>query len=168
MPLFTNPPVPLIISTDAISFSGVSTGAAVANTVYLYAFELASPVTVVSARWRNGATAAGHTNMAIYTAAGDLVAGSDTGAQSNVANTETTFAYATAFKLGAGQYYMAIACDATDNYLANTLSSSSQPITRARKATNTLAAGAMPSTLGALTSAAFSPAMAFLVSGGLA
>lgn len=170
MPLFTAPlPVPPIISNDAVAFSGTSSTAAVATTVYVYPFELHSAVTIVSARWRNGtANTPGHTSMAIYDSTGKLVTGSDTGAQSNVANTETTFNYGAAFTLAPGLYYMALACDnSTDQYLSNPLSAANVPITKSRKAANALSGGAMPSTLGALSGAAFSPAMAFLVSGGL-
>jgi hypothetical protein len=158
---------PLILSTDAISFAATSATAAVANKVYVYEFELNESVTVTAARWRNGSTAAGHTNMAIYDASGNLVSGSDTGAQSNAVSTETTFTYATSFRLGRGVYYLALACDTTDTYFSTGVASTTIPITRARVAANALAAGAMPSTLGALSGAAIQPCMAFLVSGGL-
>ena len=107
--------------------------------------------------------------MGIYTYAGNLVAGSDTGAQLNVANTNQSFTYATAVTLGQGSYYIALACDnATDTYEGITAPTGGSQISRHRAATNALAAGALPATTGTiLTAGTKVPGAALQVSGGI-
>ena len=169
MPLFLALPVaPLIICNDGASLSGSVSATLTANRVYLYAFELQVSVTVLKARYRTGATTTGACNMAIYTFAGNLVAGTDTGAQTNVASTTTDFTY-TAFNLGPGQFYLALACNnGTDTILATNLAGSLSAPSHERYAANALAAGAMPSTLGAITNNPDRcPGVALLLSGGL-
>jgi len=168
MPLFPPPsPVPQIIDNEAASYTG-NTSALTANTIYLWAFELSVPVIIVGMRWRNAATATGSTNMGIYTAAGNLVAGSDTGAVANAVNTTKTFTYGSPVVLQPGQYFLAISCNnGTDTF--NALTPGFTDASRARRATNTLATGALPATTGAIVVlTSFAPAMAALVSGGLA
>lgn len=169
MPLFFPPaPTPTLIQNEAIAYSGNSTLALTANNVYVYAFEIAGPVTITAVRWRMGGTATGHSNMALYTFAGSLVSGSDTGAQVNTASAANTFTYSTAISLQAGQYYLALACDnSTDTYLGGAVTVATDALSRARVATNALSAGAMPSTLGTISTVAKQPAMAALTSGGL-
>ncbi len=157
---------PLIIGSEVATLTG-SSNAASANTVYLWAFELQVEVIITGFRWRNTATGGGATNCGIYTFAGNLVAGSDTGATNDGINTTTTATYATPLQLQPGQYFLALACGATD-----TFQSVSPTITnnaRAKRATNALAAGALPLTTGTIVaSSAFVPGFAALVSGGLA
>src|SRR5258707_15184881 len=119
MPLCYPPaPAPQFIGTDSIGVAGALTILLTANQVYLYLFEVPpTGMTILGTKWRMGATIGGTTNMGIYTYAGNLVAGSDTGAQTNVANNSQSFTYGTAVFLPAGSYYIALACDnATDTY----------------------------------------------------
>jgi hypothetical protein len=167
MPLFPPAlPTPQIIDNEVATQTGSSQTAA-ANNVYLWAFELQSTTVIVGMRWRNAATAAGSTNMGIYTVAGNLVAGSDTGAVADVLNAVVSFTYATPVVLGPGQYFLAIACNAADTFQG--VSPLGANASRAKRATNNLAAGALPATTGVIISnPAIIPGMAALVSGGIA
>jgi hypothetical protein len=141
----------MIISNDPIATVGVAATMAGPGTPYLFAFELQVATPIHQVRWHMGATATGHTNIALYTGAGALVAGSDTGAQSNSASTTSTFTYATDVLLSPGQYWLAIACDnTTDTYEGITGMNTRISTTRQRTGTNALAAGAMPLTLGTI------------------
>ena len=168
MPLFSPPlPIPQIIDNEVASLTGTVTNTASANTVYLWAFELYTGVTITGFRWRTGATGAGHTNCGIYTATGNLIAGSDTGATNDGVNTTTTATYVTAVTLSPGQYFIALACDAADTFQA--VGPAVTNNSRAKRATNVLAAGALPLTTGAIVAnVAFVPGFAALISGGLA
>jgi len=158
---------PQIIDNEVASYT-LNTSALSANTVYLWAFELSTSVVITGMRFRNGTTATGATNLGIYTAAGNLVAGSDTGAQTDAVSTTKTATYATPVVLGPGQYFLALACNnATDTF--NALTPAFTDASRAKRATNVLAAGALPATTGAIViNTSFAPALAALVSGGLA
>lgn len=171
MPLFPAViiPTPPIISNDAVVYGSVLTVTLTANAVNLYAFSLPSFTTITGVRWRMGATTTGHTNMAVYTLAGNLVTGSDTGAQLNTASAANNFTYGTALGLAAGLYYLALACDnATDTYEGTSLGASQSELTTYRLAANALAAGVMPATTGAISFNAKQPSMSALISGGLA
>src|SRR5258707_8563363 len=160
---------PQFIGTEPVGLAGALTILLTANQVYLYLFELSAQEIIAGVKWRMGATTTGHTNMGIYTYAGNLVAGSDTGAQLNVANTNQSFTYATAVTLGQGSYYIALACDnATDTYEGITAPTGGSQISRHRAATNALAAGALPATTGTiLTAGTKGPGTAVQVSGGI-
>ncbi len=156
-------PPPLIIDNEAACLTGASNAASV-NIVYLYAFELLLPVSIVSMRYRCTATALGNTNTGIYTFAGNVVA--DTGPQANTANTTKTIVYGSPIALVAGRYFLALACDAADTFQA--ISPTVTDASRAKRATNVLAAGALPLTTGVIVAnTSFVPCMAALVSGGL-
>src|SRR5947207_11028171 len=76
---------PAIIASEANTLAGGVAATLTINVPFLYAFEVTGQsLPVHQVRWRMGATAAGHSNMAIYTAAGAIVAGSDTGSIVNV------------------------------------------------------------------------------------
>src|SRR5258707_3551851 len=113
MPLCYPPaPAPQFIGTEAVGVAGALTILLTANQVYLYLFEVPpTGMTILGTKWRMGATIGGHTNMGIYTYAGNLVSGSDTGAQLNVANNSQSFTYGTAVFLPAGSYYISLAWD---------------------------------------------------------
>lgn len=161
---------PAIIATDAAISGGITTTCTI-NVPFLYAFEVPQGQTWIihQVRWHMGATTTGHTNMAIYTAAGNLVAGSDTGSIVNSANTTQTPAYGTDVLLGAGQYYMALASDnGTDTYAGHGTLANLSPISRYRIGTNLLSGGAMPATLGAIVNNPSStPFMALIPTGSL-
>jgi len=167
----TNPapsaPAPQIIDNEVAALTGASSALAASN-VYLWAFEITVPVVIVGMRWRNAATATGATNMGIYTAAGNFVAGSDTGAVTDVANAAVSFTYGTPLVLAPGQYYLALACNnGTDTFQG--VSPLGANGSRAKKTTNNLAAGALPLTTGVIiTNPSVAPAMSALVSGGIA
>src|SRR5258708_2705457 len=109
---------PQIIDNEVASYT-LNTSALSANTVYLWAFELLTNVTITGMRFRNGTTATGATNLGIYTAAGNLIAGSDTGAQTDAVSTTKTATYGSPVVLGPGQYFLALACNnATDTFNA--------------------------------------------------
>ena len=160
---------PQFIGTEPVGLAGALTILLTANQVYLYLFELSAQEIITGAKWRMGATTTGHTNMGIYTYAGNLVSGSDTGAQLNVANNSMAFTYATAITLGQGSYYIALACDnATDTFEGITAPTGGSQISRHRAATNALAAGALPATTGTiLTAGTKVPGAALQVSGGI-
>lgn len=170
MPLFY-PPVttPMIIASEANTLAGGVAATLTINVPFLYAFEVSGQSQLFhQVRWRIGATATGHTNMAIYTAAGNLVAGSDTGSIVNVANTTHTPAYGTDVLLGPGQYWLAIASDnGTDTYGGITGAVARIGVSRHRIGTNLLAAGAMPATLGAITTSTNNPFIALIPTGSL-
>src|SRR5260221_9950059 len=111
MPLFYPPvPTPQFIGTDSIGLAGALTILLTANQVYLYLFEVPpTGMTILGTKWRMGATTTGHTSMGIYTYAGSLVSGSDTGAQLNVANNSQSFTYGTAVFFPARSYYISLA-----------------------------------------------------------
>jgi hypothetical protein len=170
MPLFYAPvTTPMIIASEGAADAGGVTSTITINVPFLYAFEVSGQSLLVhQVRWRMGATTTGHTNMAIYTAAGNLVAGSDTGAVLNVANTTHTPAYGTDVLLGPGQYWLALASDnGTDTYGGISGILARIGATRHRQGTNLLAAGAMPATLGAITTSTNNPFMALLPTGSL-
>lgn len=170
MSYITTPAVkPQFIGTEAISLAGGLTVTLTANQVYLYLFETPVPLTITGVKWRMGVTTTGHTNMGIYTYAGNLVAGSDTGAQTNTASTSMSFTYGSAITLAPGSYFIALACDnATDTYEGITAPTGGAILARTRAATNVLAAGALPATTGAIvTPGAKVPGCALQVSGGI-
>lgn len=146
---------PLIIGTDAAAIAGGVTATLTGpGTPMLFAFELQAPLAIHQVRWRMGATTTGHTNIAIYTAAGALVAGSDTGAIANIASTTQTQTYTNDVLLSSGQYYLAIACDnTTDTYEGLAGVANRASVSRYRAGTNVLSGGAMPATLGTISNA---------------
>lgn len=170
MPLFY-PPVtpPMIITSEAAAVTGGISTTITINVPFLYAFEVSGQSLLIhQVRWRMGATTTGHTNMAIYTAAGALVAGSDTGSILNVANSTQTIAYGSDVSLPPGQYWMAIASDnGTDTYGGVNGMVSRIFETRHRQGTNLLSAGAMPSTLGTITTSTNNPFIALIPTGSL-
>ena len=158
---------PVIISNEPANIGGNVTSTVTALAVLLYAFEIQASVSVTAARWHMGTTATGTANMAIYTAAGALVSGSDTGAVTNVASSDVTFTYTTPIPLAAGQYFMAFSSlNNTDTYLGHAAANSS-PVYRGRKATNAQAAGAMPTTTGTIVATNLNVGCALILSGGL-
>jgi hypothetical protein len=170
MPLFYAPAAtPMIIASEAVAAAGGVATTITINVPFLYAFEVSGQSLLVhQVRWRIGATATGHTNMAIYTAAGNLVAGSDTGSIVNTANTTFTQAYGTDVSLAPGQYWLALASDnGTDTYGGISGLLARIGATRHRQGTNLLSAGAMPSTLGAITTSTNDPFMALIPTGSL-
>lgn len=163
------PPKAQFIGTEATGLAGVLTITLTANTVYLYLFEVLAPVTITGVKWRMGATTTGHTNIGVYTYAGNLVSGTDSGAQLNTANNSLSFTYASAVTLPVGSYFLALATDtATDTYEGITAPTGGSIISRHRAATNVLAAGALPATTGAIVTAGTKvPGVALQVSGGI-
>lgn len=156
-PIYAPPPIPpALISNEIAGLTG-NTGAISANTVYLYTFELQNGTLIVSVACRLSATATGTTNIGIYSyngslaAGANLVAGSDTGAKTNVANSTLLTTYASPIILGPGIYFLALSNNnGTDTY--QTLSPNSTDLSRAKRATNVLAAGALPLTTGVIVS----------------
>src|SRR5258708_19137172 len=149
MPLFYPPATtPQFVGTDPVGVAGALTILLTANQVYLYLFEVPpTGTTILGTKWRMGATIGGHTNMGIYTYAGNLVAGSDSGAQLNVANNSQSFTYGTAVFFPASSHYIALACDnATDTYEGITAPSGGTQLSRHRAATQALPAGGEPTT----------------------
>jgi hypothetical protein len=170
MSYITTPAIkPQFIGTDAVGLAGALTITLTANQVYLYLFETPVPITITGVKWRMGITIGGHTNMGIYTYAGNLVAGSDTGAQLNVASTNQSFSYGSAITLAPGSYWIALANDdGSDTYEGITAPAGGPILSRARAATNALAAGALPLTTGTITTPGTKvPGCALQVSGGI-
>src|SRR5260221_2356097 len=131
MPLFYPPaPTPQFVGTEPVGVAGALTILLTANQVYLYLFEVPpTGMTILGTKWRMGATTTGHTSMGIYTYAGNLVAGSDTGAQLNVANNSQSFTYGTAVFFPASSHYISLGCGhATDTYESITASSGRAPL----------------------------------------
>ena len=154
---------PTLLGSDGPSAAAASM-TIITNTVYLYAIEVLVPVSITVMRWRMFATATGHSNLGIYTFAGNLVAGSDTGAIANSASSINSTTLGTAVALSPGQYFLALACDnSTDTYAGV----SSGGTHKHRNATNALATGALPLTTGTIIAGTKSLAITALVSGGL-
>src|SRR5260221_14466166 len=101
---------PQFIGTEPVGLAGALTILLTANQVYLFLYELSAQEIITGVKWRMGATTTGHPNMGIYTYAGSLVSGSDTGAQLNIANTNQSFSFGAAITLVQGSYYIALAC----------------------------------------------------------
>lgn len=165
----SNAVAPAIIASEANTLAGGVAATLTINVPFLYAFEVTGQTLQVhQVRWRIGATATGHSNMAIYTASGALVAGSDTGSIANAANTTHTITYGTDVSLSQGQYFMAIASDnGTDTYGGITGSVARIGVSRHRIGTNLLAVGAMPATLGTISTSTNNPFMALIPTGSL-
>lgn len=164
MPLFTNNTPPLLVDSG-VDFVG-SSGVLSANVVYLFAFEIQAPTVVTGGKWRMAVTVTGTTNIGIYTAAGNLVSGSDSGAKTNVTNSDNSFTYVTAITLSPGQYLMALSpSNSTDTYQQRGLTASAT--TRYRTASNALSGGALPGVTGALTLPSLFPAFSLTIQGGI-
>jgi len=161
---------PQYLGVDMAAMNGAQNQTVAQNTVFLYEVEIQAPVAVTGFRYRAANAATGHVNGAIYTATGTLVPGSDTG---QIANSSTTtnvvFTYANPVYLSPGIYFLAFASDSTtDTFIALTSQTGGQVLSRARTATNTLAAGAMPATTGTiLANGTKIPAYSFPLSGGI-
>jgi hypothetical protein len=134
---------------------------------YLYAFELQAPLFIASIRWDMGATVTGKTNAGIYTFAGNLVSGSDTGQIVNVASSTNTVTYSTAVYLPIGQYYIAVACtNSTDTYVGKTLTNA-YSTSRHRRAANSVSGTALNNTTGAISTTTICLACAIVPVGGI-
>lgn len=159
---------PAIIATDWSQAGSVVTTTYTANQVQCFSFDLQAPTVITGARWHMGATATGSTNVAIYTLSGGaLVSGSDTGAITNVANSDVSATYTTPISLAPGQYLAALASsNGTDTYMARN-SGSANKAWHNRVATNTMSASVMPSTLGTLNATLSNPSFCLLTQGGL-
>jgi hypothetical protein len=167
MPLFYPQVMPAIITDDGAYIVAPTSTTVTANTLYMRAFTVFSTTIVVAAGWNMGATATGKTNIAIYTLAGNLVSGSDTGQVSNVANSDVKSTYATAVTLAPGQYFVAFASsNSTDTYLARGSNADSKSSSY-RVATNAVSAGAMPSTTGTLNLSGIAPVVSLYTQNGL-
>lgn len=170
MPLFYPQVTPQFIGTEATGLAGALTILLTANTVYLYLFEVPpTGITIIGVKWRMGATATGTSNIGIYTYAGALVAGSDTGAQTNNANNSMSFTYGSAITLSSGSYFLALApSNSTDTYEGITAPTGGSILSRYRAATNALSGGALPATTGTiLTAGTKIPGCALAISGGI-
>lgn len=157
------------LGVDIAAMAGAQNVVLSAGSIYCYEFELRDSVIVTGLKYRAGNVAAGHVNAAIYTQAGNIVSGSDTGSiTNNSTTTNVSFSYPTSFMLGPGVYWLAFAADSsTDTFIVLSPQTGGSLMSKARIATNTLAAGAMPLTLGALSSVVKMPAFSFPLSGGI-
>ncbi len=165
MPLFYPSVPPDIIASD-VTASGATSVTFTANHVYLTSFAVNVTTIIVATGWQCGSTAAGKTNMGIYTLSGNLVSGSDTGQVSNsTADVKST--YATPIVLPPGQYFMALSpSSGSDDYLSRLGTATLQ--SRFRIATNVTSAGALPATTGALVTTVYEPCIALFTQNGLA
>lgn len=171
MPFLTLPiPFPWIIDGYS-SQPQASNGALTANTVYLYAFEINTTITLTGMRWRMAATATGKTDSGIYDANGNLLA--SIGATVNTASADNTAAFSGGnLTIPPGRYYMAITPgNATDTYsrLQN-LQLGTNPIIRSLTAANNstgTTTPALPTTTGAVSDSTTYVANSALVLGGI-
>jgi hypothetical protein len=158
---------PSIISNDTSAYVGAVTKTETINTVNLWAFEIYATTVILGGSWYMGATVGGTSNMGIYTIGGAIVPGSDSGAITNLVSQLNSFTYATPVVLSPGQYLMGIASsNGTDTYLGTGAAVVTKNL-RARRATNVLAAGALPLTTGTLVNNANSIACSLIIQGGL-
>jgi len=138
-----------------------------ANGVFLYAFEVYASTVILGGSWYSGATATGNTNMGIYTVAGNLVSGSDSGAIANAASQIVSFTYTTPVTLSPGAYLMACSSsNGTDTYLGIGAPATDKNW-RGRRTTNAMSAGALPLTTGTILSNANGFACSLTVQNGL-
>lgn len=159
--------VPAIISNEVGAMVGNNNTTLTQNAVYLFAFEVNSNTTILGGKWWCGSTAASTANMAIYTLAGSIVSGSDSGAVNNSASSVASFTYSTPVTLAPGQYFMAFAsATGTDTYIVRSGAGNSTNM-RERKATNSLSAGSMPTSTGTLLQQNVAVCCSLTVSGGL-
>ncbi len=151
MPLFTSPPQEWMLGSDALETgAGGTTGAAVANQVYLIAVVVRGTTTITNMRTHVGSTATGHTDMGIYDINGNLLA--HTGAVANVASSANTNPLSGGnYLLTPGNYYIAMCCDnSTDTYSRQNSLVVPGALSNIRQATNAATAGVLPSALGAI------------------
>src|SRR5579859_288260 len=174
MPLFPPQIAPQYLGVDVAALNGGQNQTLGAGTVYLYEVEIPVAVTITGFKYRAGNAATGYVNGAIYTAAGNIVAGSDTGAITNQSvTTNVSFSYVTPFTLSPGVYFLAFGVDLnTDTFIALVSQTGGQIMSRVRVATNTVvtpgATQTMPTTTGALlTNNTKCPAFSFPLSGGI-
>lgn len=160
-------PAPAIISDDGGVLTAQITTTLAANAVYLRAFTIYATTTIVAAGYRMGATTTGKTNLGIYTLAGNLVSGSDTGQVTNVASSDNKFTYGSAIVLAQGQYFLALSpSNGSDTYMARVATVGTTNGSY-RIAANTLSAGALPATTGALSITTLDPISALYTQNGL-
>lgn len=161
MPLFTTPPAPWTITNPEVVMQG-SSFVLVANTVYLYAFELLAPVSVASLRYRAGSTATGTVDLGIYDANGNLLG--HTGATNTIASGLQSIAL-TSLSLSPGRYLMALCpSNSTDTYVGQ--SGLKLGGGRYFAATNTGTAGVLPAATGTIVTSAIALEVVAVVTGG--
>jgi hypothetical protein len=160
---------PLIICSEAANDVQSLTVTVSTGIEYLYAFKTDTPISVTAIRWDMGATATGKTNAGIYTLAGALVTGSDSGQQVNTASATNTFSYGgSPVYLPPGQYFIAIACtNGTDTYSGKTLANA-YSTSNHRRATNSVSGTALNAATGGYTTTTVCIACSLVLSGGLA
>ncbi len=168
MPLFLTTPQPQNVSAaEALAIGGSASNTLGANSVYLYAFELAVAVTFSGAKWRIGTTGGGTADVGIYDINGNLL--THTGGTTNTGSTNMSANFSGGnYTLQPGQYFMAYCTSsATDNVYGVSLGNPAA-ITRCRLANNSATAGVLPSTTGGYTDApGHFPAFSLTVVGGL-
>src|SRR6266705_6361554 len=152
------------------AIAGNGNAVLVANTVYLWAFKLNSPTTILGMRWRMAATATGKTDAGIYDSSGNLLA--NIGATVNTANLDQSVNFATALNLSPGKYYMALTPgNSTDTYgRAGGLVAGTITITRAMTATNNstgTTTPVLPGTTGGTAASNLMPSLSAIIQGGL-
>lgn len=161
---------PWIIDSIATA-AGTTNGALVANTVYLWAFELYVPCTITALRWRMGATATGNADLGIYDANGNLLG--HTGSSANTASTDNTANLLASLTLASGRYYLALSPgNSTDTYtrLATLLGGSTVAINRSFSAANGSTGATspvLPATTGVISPNTTMPVVSGIVSGGI-
>lgn len=167
--IYAPPPQPLIISDEALMSSSIITTTLAANTVYLYAFELAVPTAFSGGKWEMGATSTGVSDIGIYDVATGSLQVHLASAFSNVLNSQNVASFAATFTCPPGQWWMAFATSlGTDNVRAAAPTASTVLESRARKATNGATIGVLPPTLGAiLAPTGKHPAVMLTVVGGI-
>lgn len=159
---------PLIIASEAATEVQALTVTLATGVEYLYAFKIDTPVSVTAIRWDMGATATGKTNAGIYTFAGALVAGSDSGQVVNSASATNTFSYGTPVYLPPGQYFMAIACTNNTDTYAGKILTNAYSTSNHRRATNSVSGTALNNVTGGYTTTTICIACSLVLSGGLA
>lgn len=159
------------IVEGASAIAGNGNAILVANTVYLWAFELYSSTVVLGMRWRMAATATGKTDAGIYDSSGNLLA--SIGATANAANLDQNVNFANALNLSPGKYYMALTPgNSTDTYgRVGGLVAGTITITRAMTATNAstgTTTPALPTSTGGAAASNIMPSLSVVIQGGLA
>lgn len=153
---------PWAIVEEGIPPSGAS-HVLTANQVYLWGFEIQTPITIDTLTWKMAATVTGTTDVGIYDANGNLLAHS--GATTNVANSNNTATLTNALSIGPGRYLLALCpSNGTDTYSG--VNAAGSGLVRSMGCANAATAGVLPATTGTLSAAGNVPLMRAHVVGG--
>lgn len=151
------PPAPWTIGTDMVAATMTGGQVLDANGVYLYAFEIAAPITVSKMQYSTESVATGTVDMGLYDANGNLLG--HTGAIANTsADSIMTNALTANLTLAPGRYFAAF-CSLNHTDTIDGLASYFQLAVshRYRRGVTAATAGVLPATTGGTNVTSITP-----------